>query len=180
VKLEQSLAKCSLLWPGFFTEGDAAQVGDENLGQTELQTGSAEHSITYRAGSYNGIGATCNSVLKVLLLDIDGKLPVGVYNRRGATNGIQPLILPGWPFHANKLEYLIQEGVMLRNPSGGAVSLVGDLLAQPGDGILVIPEVVAQVFEEVHVLEGNIETVFLGLEVRENKAFIVKVHDVLA
>jgi len=103
-----------------------------------------------------------------------------VYNRRGAADGVQPLILPAWPFHADKLEDLIQKGIMLRYPPGGAVSLVGELLAQLGDVIFVVPQIVAQVFEEVHVLEGNIETILLGLDIRQNKALIVDVHDVFA
>jgi len=126
------------VWPGFFTEGDAAQVGDEDLRQTELCAGPAEHPVAYRAGSYDGIGAAGYGVFEVLLLDVNGKLPVNVDEGPGAAEGVHPLILPGWPFHADKLEDLIQKGIIFMHPSGGAVSLVGDLLAQPGDFIFVV------------------------------------------
>ena len=81
--------------PGLFAEGNAAQVGDEYVGQLELQAGSPEHSLTYRAGSYDGIGTAGNGVLEVLLLDVNGKLPVSVDKRGGAADGVHPLIFSG-------------------------------------------------------------------------------------
>lgn len=128
-----------VFWPGLFTEGDAAQVSDEYLGQTELCAGSAEHPVTHRAGSYDGLGAAGYGVLEVPLLDVDCKLPVSIDKGGRAAEGIQPLILPGWPLHTDELEDLIQERIILMHPSGGAVSLIGYLLAQPGDSIFVIP-----------------------------------------
>jgi len=103
-----------------------------------------------------------------------------VDNGNAAAQSIQPLIVPGRPFDADKLEDLVKEGVVLRDPSSGAVRLVGDLLSQAGDVVLVVIKIGAQVFEEVHIVEGNVETVLLGFDVRQNKALIVKIHDVFA
>ena len=58
--------------------------------------------------------------------------------------------------------------------------MVGDLLAQFGDVLFVGPQIVAQVFEEVHVLEGDFETILFGFDMRQDKALIVNVYDVFA
>jgi hypothetical protein len=58
--------------------------------------------------------------------------------------------------------------------------VVGNLLAQFGDVLFVRPQIVAQLFEQVHILERDLETVLLGLDMREDKAFAVNVHDVFA
>ena len=133
--------------PGLFTERDATQVGDEYAGQVELSAGSPEYSVTYRARGYDGIGTAGHGVLEILLLDVNCKLPVSIYKGSGAAEGVHPLIPPVWPFHADKLEDLIQELIILMHPSGGAVSLVGYFLVQPGDIIFVAAEIVSQVFE---------------------------------
>ena len=125
--------------PRLLAKGDAAKVSDKYLGQPELCAGSAEHPVTHGAGSYDGIGAAGYGVFEILLLDVNGKLPVSIDKGSGAAEGVHPLILPGWPFHADKLEDLIQEGIIFMHPSGGAVSLVGNLLVQPGDIIFVVP-----------------------------------------
>ena len=125
--------------PWFFTERNAAQVGDEDVGQVELRAGSSEHSITYGAGSYNGIGTAGNGILEVLLLDVNSKLPVSVDKWGGAADGVQSLVFSVGPLYTDKLEDFIQEIIIFMHPSGGAVSLVGDFLAQPGDVTFVIP-----------------------------------------
>lgn len=125
--------------PGLLTESNTAQVGYEYVWQVELRAGPSEHSITYGAGGYNGIGTAGNSILEVLLLDINGKLPVSIDKGGGAADSIQSLVFSAGPLHADKLEDLIQESVIFMHPSGGAVSLVGYLLAQCGYFTFVVP-----------------------------------------
>ncbi|GAJ02908.1 unnamed protein product, partial [marine sediment metagenome] len=103
-----------------------------------MQAGSPEHSITYRAASYNGIDTACNGVLEVFLLNVNGKLSVSVDKGGGAADGVQPLVFSVWPFHADKLKDFIQKGIILRDPSGSAVGLVGNLLVQPRDITFVV------------------------------------------
>ena len=94
-------------WPGLLIESNAAQVGDEHVGQVELRARPPEHSKTYGAGSYNGIGTASNGILEVLLLDVNGKLPVSVDKRGGAADGVQSLVFSVGPFHTDKLKDLI-------------------------------------------------------------------------
>ena len=54
------------VWPGLLTESNAAQVGDEYVGQIELPAGPPEYSATYRAGGYNGIGTAGNGILEAV------------------------------------------------------------------------------------------------------------------
>ncbi len=93
--------------PGLLTECNAAQVGYEYVGQGELRAGTPEHSVTYWAGGYNGIGTAGNSILEVLLLDVNGKLPVSVDKRGSAADSVQSLVFPAGPLHADELEDLI-------------------------------------------------------------------------
>ena len=167
------------VWPGLLTESNAAQVGDEYVGQIELPAGPPEHSVTYRTGRYDGIGTASNSIFEVVLLDVNGKLPVSIDKRGSAADGFQSLVFSVRPFYTDKLEDLIQKGFVLGYPSATAVGLIGNLLAQPGDIITMVPQIVAQVFEEVHVLEGDSKTILLGLYMRQDKALIMKVHNVL-
>ena len=77
-----------LIWPGLLAEGDAAQVGDEYVGHIELRAGSPQHSVTYRAGSYDGLGTAGSGVVEVLFLDVNSKLPVGVDKRARAAESV--------------------------------------------------------------------------------------------
>ena len=76
------------LGPGLFAEGDAAQVGDEDLGQAELCAWPAEHPVTYRAGSYDGLGTAGYGILEILFLDVNSKLPVSIDKRGRAAEGL--------------------------------------------------------------------------------------------
>lgn len=99
---------------GFFTQRHAHKVSDENLTQAAFGSRPPEHSVTHGAERHQRLGAAADGIVYVFGLHLGGQCRVNLDESAGAAERLFPLILSLWPLHADQVENLVHEDVLVR------------------------------------------------------------------
>jgi hypothetical protein len=164
-----------------FPQSQAAQIADHIGFQTGIPAGRTEGVEAHGAEKGHRLGVVVFRIRYVQRLI--GRIffsPLHeALQRLAATQGVQPVILPGDASYPDQGEDIVQQALFGRREPGGAGALIGDLPVQGGDPVRVILQIPEEILEQMDRFKGQLNAVLRGGVDHQGVAVVMCENDLL-